>query len=81
MIYIWPDVQGIEPKLLFLFKYEDIFDMWIISFSVPDSVHYDLRATSITEDSFQVTWKVSIVVVSCCYMHVLRICTQMCRVT
>jgi hypothetical protein len=27
MIYIWPDVQGIEPKLLFLFKYEDIFDM------------------------------------------------------
>ncbi|XP_021936972.1 uncharacterized protein LOC110838250 isoform X1 [Zootermopsis nevadensis] len=26
--------------------------------AVPDSVHYDLQATEITEDSFQVTWKI-----------------------
>jgi hypothetical protein len=27
--------------------------------SVPDSVNYDLQAVEISEDSFQISWKVS----------------------
>ena len=27
--------------------------------SVPDSINYDLKAVEISEDSFQISWKVS----------------------